>query len=165
MPIAYKLILLLTGFSTALITGLFYSYSCSVNIGLGRLPDHEYLRSMQSINRAILNPWFFASFIGTLILLPICTWLIYRNEAASVTFYLLLFAALVYLIGVFGVTIFGNVPLNEALDKFNIGSATLGELKLQRTEFENPWNRLNLVRTIGSLISLLLTLAGMVIRL
>jgi len=165
MPIAYKLILLLTGFSTALIAGLFYSYSCSVNIGLGRLSDNEYLRAMQSINKAILNPWFFASFIGTLMLLPVCTWMLYRHEAGSASFYLVLFAAFIYVVGVFGVTMFGNVPLNETLDKFDIGSVALNELKVQRMAFEKPWNALNLVRTIGSLISLLLILAAMITRL
>lgn len=164
MPI-YKIVLLSGSFFTALIAGLFYSYSCSVNIGLGRLSDDAYLRAMQSINRAILNPWFFASFMGTLILLPLCAWMLYKHEAGSPAFYLVLFAALIYVIGVFGVTMFGNVRLNEALDKFDIGSAALSELKAQRIKFEKPWNNLNLIRTIGSLVSLLLTLAAMVIRL
>jgi uncharacterized membrane protein len=164
MPIIYKIMLLSGSFVTALIAGLFYSYSCSVNIGLGRLSDDAYLRAMQAINRAILNPWFFASFIGTLILLPVCTWMSYKNEAGSASFYLILSAALIYVIGVFGVTMFGNVPLNEALDKFDLGSATLDELKKHRIKFEKPWNNLNLIRTIGSLISLLLTLTAMVVR-
>jgi uncharacterized membrane protein len=165
MPIIYKIVLLSGGFFTALIAGLFYSYSCSVNIGLGRLPDDAYLRAMQSINRAILNSWFFASFIGTLILLPICTWMLYRHEAASTGFYLILSATLIYLIAVFGVTMFGNVPLNEALDKLDIGSASPGELEVRRVQFERPWNNLNLTRTIGALISLLLTLAALTVRL
>ncbi|MBC7828256.1 MAG: DUF1772 domain-containing protein [Chitinophagaceae bacterium] len=165
MPVIYKLAILSTCFLTALITGLFYSYSCSVNTGLNRLGDTEYLRAMQSINRAILNPVFFASFIGTLILLPVCTWTIYKNEAASMSFYFLLTAALIYGIGVFGVTVFGNVPLNEILDKFDIGSSTTQEMKSQRLAFESPWNKLHFVRTIACLFSLLLTLASVVIRL
>ena len=124
MTLAFKLIWLATAFSSALITGLFYAYSCSVNIGLSRLTDTEYLRAMQSINRAILDPWFFASFIGTLILLPVCTWITYRSEASSITFYLLLAATLIYVIAAFGVTILRNVPLNDMLDKFDIGVAT-----------------------------------------
>ena len=165
MPVLLKLVLFSACFLTALIAGLFYAYSCSVNTGLGRLSDGEYLRAMQSINRAILNPWFFASFIGTLILLPVCTWMAYRNESASMTFYFLLTAALIYCIGVFGVTIFGNVPLNEILDKFDIGSATEQEIKVQRIAFEKQWNRFHLVRAIASQISLVLTLAALVIRL
>ena len=165
MAVIYEIVVILAGFSTALIAGLFYSYSCSVTIGLGRLSDEAYLRAMQSINRAILNPWFFASFMGTLVLLPICTWLMFRHEAASSGFYLSLLATLVYVVAVFGVTIFGNVPLNEALDKFDIGAASAAEIKVRRVQFETRWNKLNLIRTIGALVSLLLILAALAIRL
>ena len=92
--------LILTATTTGLIAGLFYSYSCSVNPGLAKLPDGEYLAAMQSINRAILNPVFFATFIGTLLLLPVSTWLQY-NEGASKSFSFLLAATLIYAIGVF----------------------------------------------------------------
>lgn len=56
-----------TALTTALIAGLFYAYSCSVNPGLGNLPDKEYILTMQSINIAIINPVFMLSFIGTVI--------------------------------------------------------------------------------------------------
>ena len=68
-------VLILTATTTGLIAGLFYSYSCSVNPGLAKLPDEGYVAAMQSINREILNPVFFATFIGTLLLLPISTWM------------------------------------------------------------------------------------------
>jgi len=51
--------LVITTTTTSLIAGLFYAYSCSVNPGLRRLADKEYLTAMQSINKAILNPVFF----------------------------------------------------------------------------------------------------------
>src|SRR5438105_15298485 len=90
-----NIILLATATTTALIAGLFYAYSCSVNPGLGRLPDNEYLAAMQSINRAILNPVFFMSFMGTLLLLPLSTYLHYRQPNRSL-FYLLLMATILY---------------------------------------------------------------------
>lgn len=160
-----KIILLSTGFVSALTTGLFYAFSCSVNPGLSRLSDVEYLRAMQSINRAILNPAFFFSFIGTLILLPVATWLMYRFDAGSGSFYLLLAAALVYVVGVFGVTILGNVPLNEMLDKYVIDASQSSNVNLQRLNFEKPWNRLHGIRTFACMFSLLFTLASIVMRL
>ena len=48
-----NIILTIAATTTALITGLLYAYSCSVNIGLGRLADAEYIAAMQSINKAI----------------------------------------------------------------------------------------------------------------
>ena len=160
MDVIFKLIWLATAFCSALITGLFYAYSCSVNAGLSRLSDAEYLRAMQSINRAILNPWFFASFIGTLILLPVCTWLSYSPGENSISFYLLLSATLVYAVAAFGVTIRGNVPLNDMLDKFEINAANPDNLRNLRYRFEKSWNMFHAVRTIACIVSLLLTLSA-----
>ena len=165
MPITVKILLLVTAVLSALITGLFYSYSCSVNPGLKRLQDLEYLRAMQSINRAILNPVFFMSFIGTLLLLPVTTLTIYNYEHGSSGFYLMLFATLIYGAGVFGITIFGNVPLNEALDKFDISAAESSEINEQRLKFETSWNRFHVIRTIACVFSLLLVLGSIIIRL
>ena len=162
MTSLFKIAFVVTAFLLALIAGLFYSYAVSVNPGLGRLSDSEYLRSMQSINRAILNPMFFASFMGSLIMLPLSTWMSYRTGGYDLTFYLVLIATVLYVVGVFGVTIFGNVPLNEALDRFDIQKATADEIKSRRMMFEIPWNRLNLIRTLANLLSLIILLAAIV---
>lgn len=150
-----NLILLVTALAGGLIAGLFYSYSCSVNPGLGALPDANYLAAMQSINRTILNPVFFFSFLGTVLLLPLST---YLHFGTGNRFYLLLGAAVVYLIGTFGVTILGNVPLNEALDKINLTGASAQELAAHRLRFEVPWNRLHAIRTYASVLSFILVL-------
>lgn len=155
--------LLMTAFTTALIAGLFYAYSCSVNAGLGKLPDAGYLAAMQSINREILNPLFFMSFMGTLVLLPLSTWLQY-TQPASLRFYLLLAATLVYAAGTFGVTIMGNVPLNNALDGFNIQAASPELIKQQRALFEKPWNQLHSIRTIANAIALVLVLLACIVK-
>jgi uncharacterized membrane protein len=159
MPIVYKIIFLLTALLLALIAGLFYSYSCSVNPGLGKLTDMEYLRGMQSINRAILNPLFFASFMGTVIMMPLSTWLLYRYEGAGSSFYFILAATIVYIAGVFGVTVAGNVPLNNMLDKADLVSANVADI---RRNFEIPWNRLNTIRTGSNILSLILLLVALI---
>lgn len=150
-----NLFLLVTALASGLIAGLFYSYSCSVNPGLGALSDANYLAAMQSINRAILNPVFFLSFMGTLLLLPLST---YQHFGMGTRFYLLLAATLVYVIGTFGVTITGNVPLNDALDKMNLTGASANELAAHRLKFEVPWNRLHTIRTYASVLSFVLVL-------
>ena len=151
-----QLVFIISTLSTGLIAGLMYVYSCSVNPGLGRLTDLEYLSAMQSINRAILNPLFFITFMGTLILLPVSTWLSYDTSR----FWYFLAATIVYAIGVFGVTIGGNVPLNEALDKFNIGGASQEQLALQRSLFEQKWNTFHAIRTVANVLSALLAILG-----
>jgi uncharacterized membrane protein len=149
------IILLITTVFSALIAGLFYAYSCSVNLGLGKLSDIEYIKAMQSINREIQNPLFFTCFFGALILIPLSAYLNY-NQQPSVRFCLLLIAAFAYIVGVFGVTVGGNVPLNNALENFSVINATQESIRDQRALFETKWNTLNAIRTVSSLLAVVL---------
>lgn len=150
-------LLVITAVLTALIAGLFYAYSCSVVLGLGKLSDVEYLKAMQSINREILNPVFFMSFMGTAVLLPISAFFLRGQQPV---FIFLLLAALAYLIGVFGVTVAGNVPMNEQLDQFNISGSPAEAIKQMRENFEARWNFLNNIRTFFSVITVILVVCG-----
>ncbi|MDR4954486.1 DUF1772 domain-containing protein [Chryseobacterium sp. ES2] len=153
------LVLIITAVLTALIGGLFYAYSCSVVLGLGKLSDTEYLKAMQNINREILNPVFFMSFMGTVIFLPVSTFLLRGQQPV---FIFLLLATLAYAIGVFGVTIAGNVPMNDTLDKFDISGSTTEVIRKMRENFENRWNFLNNIRTVFSVISIILVVCACV---
>ncbi|MEP6596978.1 MAG: DUF1772 domain-containing protein [Ginsengibacter sp.] len=144
-----------------LIAGLLYGYDCSVIRGLGNLSDKEFLNAFQSINKAILNPYFFISFMGSLVVLPIAAWLSYKMAAHN-SFYYLLAAALVYSIGVFGVTIFGNVPLNNLLDKFDISTASAEVIRAMRQKFETGWNTLHHIRTYSAMLSFLLAIISLI---
>lgn len=145
----------MAGTTTALMAGIFYAFSCSVNLGLGRLSDTEYLTAFQSINRSIQNPIFFIPFFGAPLLLALSAWLSYR-QPAPVRFWLLAAASLVYWVGSLGVTVLGNIPLNEQLDSVRVLSASADELARHRAQFEGPWNRLNTVRTLSSTLAVLL---------
>jgi uncharacterized membrane protein len=151
-------------FLTGLIAGLFYSYSCSVNLGLAKLRDIEYLKAMKAINKAILNPWFFLSFIGSLVAIPLSTTLYYYNTGVDASFYLLLSASAAYIVGVFGVTIRGNVPLNEELDRFNIEQAAIPDITLKRKGFEEPWNKFHLARSIANVAAFAFILVAIIIK-
>lgn len=159
IPIFLKVLLGLTAISTGLVAGLFYAYSCSVSPGLKRLTDTAYIQAMQCINRAILNPVFFASFMGSLVLLPLSTWMLYRYAVPAGGWFLLA-ASIVYLAGVFGVTVAGNVPLNNALDKVDTATAAAASLAQQRALFERRWNRLNMVRTVFAIVTLALVIVA-----
>ena len=148
-----NIILVITATLNALVAGFFFAWSVSVTLGLARVSDSEYVSVMQSINRAIQNPVFFAAFFGAQIFLPICLFLFYAQTSR---FWLLLAATVIYTIGVMGVTIFGNVPLNNRLDSFDLKTANQQEISLQRTNFEGTWNNLNMVRTIFSTLAVIL---------
>lgn len=154
-----KTLLFFTAFFSGLMAGLLYAYSCSVNPGLKTLPNAEYIKAMQAINAAIQNPLFFASFTGALLLLPVSCFRLHQQHSAALP--LMAFAALLYFTGVFGVTVFGNVPLNNQLAAFPLATATAGETAVLRQAFEKPWNNYHTVRTIAAAGSFGLTLLSL----
>ncbi len=133
--------------------GLFYAWSCSVMLGFARLTDREFVSAMQATNRAIQNPVFFAAFFGAPLFLISSTILFYGESAK---FALLLSATVIYLIGNFGVTIAGNVPLNNTIESFDLNTATDEETARQRVNFERRWTILNHIRAVSSTIALIL---------
>jgi uncharacterized membrane protein len=156
-----NIFLIITTLFTGIIAGLFFAWTVSVMNGLGKLPDREFILSMQSLNKEIQNPVFFIFLFGTVLLLPVAVFLSYKG-ASNISFWLILGAMLLYIIGVMIVTIAGNVPLNNILDGFSLQTSTPGEIASMRKKFEAPWNRLNLIRTLSGMLSFLLMLIGMV---
>lgn len=147
-------------FSAVLLTGLsagfFYAWSVSVIPGTLKVADTIYLETMQSINRAILNPAFFLIFFGSVILLVTNT--IQQYPALGLTFWLMLAATLIYLVGTIGVTGLGNVPLNDALDALDLNDLSDDKHARFRQYYELKWNKLHTIRTVFAVISFLLSL-------
>jgi len=135
--------------TTGLVSGLLYGWSVSVIPGTKRVPATNYVDTMQHINRAIINPAFVVPFMGIPLVL---------GGAAVMQFragdhrrgWLLTGATVTYLVGVLGVTIGGNVPLNDALDAFDLRGSTSDAVEQRRTTYERPWNRWHHLRTIAS---------------
>ncbi len=158
MEITMKQFVLFTAITlTGLSAGLFYAWQVSVIPGTKKVVDFTYLETMQSINRAILNPAFFLIFFGSLVMLCAST---VQHYHAGTKFWILFIATLVYAGGTFGVTVFGNVPLNDALDAIEISKLGNNEILQMRQKYEVDWNRLHLIRTVFSVLSFLLSLAA-----
>lgn len=153
-------ILLASVILTALSAGFFYAWVVSVIPGTKKIPDQAYIETMQSINREILNVGFFTMFFGALFLLLASSFLQYRTPVGSV-YYLTLAATLVYAIGTIGVTMFGNVPLNNVVESLDLSTFTAQDFKDARVAYEEKWNNLNLIRMIAALISFILVLLAL----
>lgn len=155
MEITFKSTVL---FSTLIITGLsagfFYAWQVSVIPGTLKVNDQVYLQTMQSINKEILNPAFFLVFFGTFILLSVGS--IYEFHANQTAFWLILLASASYLLGTLGVTILGNVPLNDQLEALNLNTLSEADFLDFRKHFEEKWNRLHLIRTVFSILTFVL---------
>ena len=134
--------------------GIFFTWSNAVKPGIGKLSDLEYLKAFQSMNRVILNNAFRLVFAGALIAVALVP-VFYFNLYPKNIFWVFVLTLVIYWIGAFGVTILGNIPLNEILDKTNLESISSEEVKELRRSIEVKWNNLNLIRTISSGITFL----------
>ena len=142
--------LLLATLFTGLLAGVFFTWSNAVVPGIGRLDDMGYLKAFQNMNRSILNPFFYLIFIGPLLFAGISA---YFNQSNSVVFRLIICAGIIYFTGVFLLTILGNIPLNEMLDKADLSNITSEDAAFLRSKFEAKWNNFHLIRTIASVVS------------
>ncbi len=148
--------LVLSLLSSGLIAGLFFGWSVSVIPGTSLVDDRAYIVTMQNINREIINPTFLASFVLTPLVLGV-TAILYHRVGDSRRAWALGAAAVTYLFGVFAVTAARNVPLNDALDAFDLDRATAAEAAERRTSYETPWNQWHTLRTVASVATLALT--------
>lgn len=154
-----NLTLFATTFCFGLVAGLCFTWGNAVTPGIGQLDNLGYLQSFQKMNRSIENPLFFVIFIGSFFI-GIAS--IVTNRAISSThFWMILIAVGIYFFGVILITITGNIPLNQLLDKTDLAGSSLEELKILRRRFENPWNRFHTIRIISAIISFaMLIIAG-----
>ena len=156
------IILALAILLTGLMAGIFFTWSNAVKPGIGKLSDIEYLRALQSMNRVILNNAFKIIFLGAIIAVALVP-VFYFNLYPKNIFWLFVFTLVIYWIGVFGVTVSGNIPLNEILDKTNLESITSEEIKTLRKSIEVKWNNFNLIRCISSGITFILLIVSFLI--
>ena len=143
---------------SGIVAGIFYAFSSFIMGALGKLPPHEGIAAMQSINIAVINPMFFLAFFGTALLslvLGIHALMQWGTAEAA----LLLAGALFYLAGCILVTIIFNVPLNNRLEKADPISAEGAQLW---QHYLVVWTRWNTVRTVAPSISLVLFVLAMV---
>jgi uncharacterized membrane protein len=137
--------------ATALIAGLFYSFSVAVMTGLAKADDRTFVDTMQRINRAIQNPAFFLSFAGALVLTALVAVLQRRHGPVAATRWVV--AALVLYALVLAVTFGINIPLNDELDRAGHPDQ-IADLAHVRSRFEGPWVAANIVRTLLSTAAL-----------
>jgi len=142
--------------SSGLVAGLLYGWLVSVIPGTLRVDDDGYVQTMQRINVAIINPAFLLPFLGTPFILAAAAFATHRagDHRRAI---LIGWAAAVYLVGVIGVTLGGNVPLNDQLDRFDLASAVGDQIEGARTGYEGPWNRWHRIRTIASIAAFAMT--------
>ena len=130
--------------------GVFFAYSNSVVPGLDRGEQAHAAAAMRGMNVVIINPRFLAAFIGPLVTSAATGFLLLALDETTAAL-LSLAAAVVYLLGSLVVTGRINVPMNNALEGGTLSWA----------DFSPRWRRWNTVRTVSSMVALVLGGAGL----
>lgn len=126
--------------------GVYFAFSAFVMTALGRIDQAGGIAAMNAINTDILKslfmPLFFCTSLASLMLAVLAT--IHWSHAGAGT---TLAGGVLYVVGMFMVTIFFNVPLNDALaaaDPSNSASNALWQRYL------SEWTKWNHIRTVAS---------------
>lgn len=131
-----------------LIGGLLFAFSNFAMKALARQPAEHGIRTMQAINRDILNPLFLSAFMGTALASAALAVAALAGKTSLMSTPLLLTACLLYLAGVFGVTAGLNIPLNDRLAAHDPPSAAAAQFW---PVYVSEWLKWNHLRTFCSL--------------
>jgi uncharacterized membrane protein len=141
--------LLFATVAMGLVAGVFALYAHTIMPGLGKTDDRTFVGAFQSIDRAIINPWFLGGgFFGSLVLTVVAAIAqLGRDPLPWVA------AALVLYLAAFVITIGINVPLNDAI-KAAGDPDRITDLAAVRERFnEARWASWNLVRVVTSTVA------------
>ena len=134
--------------TVGLMAGVFGIFTHTIMPGLRHTDDRTFVGAFQSIDRAIINPWFMAAFLGALVLTGLATVLHLSGDKRNVLPWIGT-AFVLYLIAVI-ITLAVNVPLNDVI-KAAGDPARIGDLAVVRQRFDEArWSAWNLVRTLTS---------------
>ena len=137
---------LATALGCGLVAGVFFAFSSFVMPALRRLPAAQGVAAMQSINRLAPTPVFMTALFGTaLAALGVAGWAAFSSADRPTG--LLVAAGALYVIGTIGVTMGGNVPLNNELERLDAERADAATW----STWVSRWTAWNHVRTLAAL--------------
>jgi uncharacterized membrane protein len=149
MQIFRGAVLVLATLATGLMAGVFGLYSHTIMPGLRRTDDRTFVGAFQSVDRAIINPWFLPTYLGALALTALSVLLSFGAEVRAVLPWLV--SAFVLYLATVVVTVTVHLPRNDAL-KAAGEPDHIADLSAVRQRFDEVrWTSWNLVRTLASM--------------
>lgn len=149
LPLAF-LSLLLSG----AIFGFFYAWVCSTMWGLDAADPRVAIAAMQAMNASVRNAVFAPAFFGTPIVLVATAAFAWTSSRRSALLFAL--AGVIYFFGGVVLTFTVNVQMNEALALVAIPE-NIKDARQIWQEYSGRWQFWNIMRTLASGITLLLT--------
>ena len=154
----FQIALILATFLCSLVAGFLFAFAVVAMPGIGSLNDRGFIRAFQVMDGVIQNnqPIFMLVWVGSVVALVTSAVLgIWQLDGARRL--LIIFAALVYLLGVQLPTVTINIPLNNKLQTLDVDAMNETTQEAARKDFEPRWKRWNSIRTaFASLASALL---------
>jgi uncharacterized membrane protein len=143
-----------------LLGGLYFAFSTFVMTALGRIGQAEGIAAMNAINVEIVKSLFMPFFLGTtLTTAALAVMAVFRwSEPGAMA---MLAGGVLYVVGMFVVTMVFNVPLNDALAAVDPSSTDATSLWAR---YLNDWTLWNHVRTISSTAACALFIAAVAAR-
>lgn len=139
-------VLVAAAMATALVAGVFLTFSDFVMRSLVAAAPVAGIEAMQMVNRKVYRSIFMVLLLG---MVPVAA-LIAGSGILLVdgaTGLWLVAGGFAYLIGVFGVTVFGNVPMNQKLDAMDTDASATAQYW---AHYARRWTLLNHVRSGSS---------------
>jgi len=143
--------------SAAIMAGVYFTFSVFAMRAFAALGDAAGAQAMQSINRVIVKSAFLPLFMlstaacAALIILGMMGY----GGAGATT---MAIGGAIYVIGMFVVTIAGNVPLNNKLDA---ADPTTEEGVAVWRDYLQRWTRLNHIRTLSCIAAMALLVVSL----
>lgn len=132
----------------AALGGIFFAFSTFIMRGLKDAAPASGMMAMQEINKRVYGSEFLAVFFGFALISAILgAWALATSQ------FWVAAGAVVYLLGVFAMTIFVHVPMNHRLDR---GDAALDYWP----NYHDRWTRLNHIRSFSCFASAAAYLTG-----
>ena len=146
-----EIVLIAATMTVGLMAGVFGIYSNAIMPGLRRTDDRTFVAAFQSIDRAIINPAFMATFVGALALTALAALLHLTGDGRSILPWTV--AALVLYLLVFVITIRANVPRNNEIKAAGDVDRMTDPHGVRERFDEAGWARWNHVRTFASTVA------------
>lgn len=153
-------IVVLLWFSTigsALLAGLYFAFSAFIMTSLGRIDKSSGVAAMNAINLDIQRSLFMPIFLGSTLTAAILAVmaLIHWAEPSALP---MLVGGVLYVAGMFVVTMVWNVPLNNALAAVDVSDVDATSVWAR---YLKEWTFWNHVRTVASIASAVLFIVAL----
>jgi uncharacterized membrane protein len=146
-----EVVLIAATLTMGLMAGVFGIYGNAIMPGLRRTDDRTFVAAFQSIDRAIINPAFMATFFGALALTALAALLELTGDGRPLLPWIA--AALVLYLVVFVITIGVNVPRNNEIKAAGDVDRMTDPHAVRERFDEARWVRWNHLRTFASTVA------------